>query len=590
MAKSSFLMIFNVFILVLPICYSVGQVVNERSHIHVKSGGILYVSGSFENRSSATNDIASVNVEGATSQLVVDGDFFNNSGSIHLIDGELKLNTYKAHIENGDSSELINEGGKVFVSGNWKNEVGKYIETVASEFHLNGSSIQGFFQHEDNLFWHIFFEGGGDKFINGHLITNRAEFVDGIVKCDIADTFAIINVDDNMNLYPSSVVGGSNSSHVEGPLWIEGQGNIDFPIGIDNFYRPLIFSSIPGIVTIKAEVIKNINPEPQIQLEQVISDIAWSYSTSDSLAFLGSLATISFLPGDTTGQGLSNLVVAQGSNDTGDFYSLDNGGTGSGSFSSLISVTSAINPGQAQVLAIGSECQSSKLSMLVKLEGAYRGSTDPYEASALNVNELDRYEDGGDGDFTMFSGYTVPTTAIDLIEIYVREATTPYNYIDTTIAWATNDGSILDFFTGEEGYVEFCDAEIVDGADYMIEVRHRNHTSVMTSSVAAYTANSNVPTTADDVDLTVASNLYGLDPAQLLGGEMYMFKGNVFLQNNDQEINSLDLIMMIGDVRFLLQGYLNSDINLDGSSDTDDYYDLACYTCNSLNLKMSSVP
>ena len=583
--KSSFIKLIQVLILLLPAFFSNGQVINDRSHIHVKGGGILYVSGSFENRSSATNDTARVVVENASSIITVGQDLTNNSGAIHLIDGEIHVNNYKSQITNGDSALLINQRGKVFVSGGWNDVLGDYVDTVTSEFHLNGVVSQEFNENKTDLYRHVFFEGGGEKIINGHLVTNKAQFINGIVKCDVIDTFAIMNITDSKsNFYGSDVIGGSNASHVEGPLWIEGQTKIDFPIGIGGIYRPLNFSAIPALVLIKAEVIQNITPNPVGQLEQVFSDIAWSYATPDSLDFLGSSAQITFHQNDTIGKGLSpNLVVAQGWQPKGDYVSLKNGGTSF--WPSNISLTTLLQPGQAQILAIGSGCASSKLSLLVKLEGAYRGGA--YEANALNTNELNRFEFGGAGYYNMLQGYAVPTSAVDLIKVYIREPTSPYNYIDTAVAWAMNDGSIRDMLTGDDSYVEFCDAKIVNSNPYMVEVRHRNHVSIMTGTGSPYVANSNIPNVIDAIDLTNPTNLYGLSPAQDIGGEMFMYKGNTFSVQNDQEVNSLDLIYMVNDVKKLSLGYLNTDVNLDGAVDGLDYNSISS---NALNLKMSSVP
>jgi hypothetical protein len=221
-----------------------------------------------------------------------------------------------------------------------------------------------------------------------------------------------------------------------------------------------------------------------------------------------------------------------------------------------------------------------KIQLAAMLEGPYHLAGDSMYAFMMDavgprIDTLFQY--GGSGYINMWVGYTTPPNAVDVVLVEVRD-TDMTTVVDSAYAWVLSDGQLVDFFTGDDDFLRFREAQA--GIPYYYVVKHRNHLSIMTSLTEELALGS--PTL---IDLTDMSNVY-LQGAKLNGTRALMYTGNADIQFGPNEVNAMDYFRVFID-NVGLEGYLNTDVTLDGYVNAAD---LDRTSRNNDNLVFSTVP
>ena len=548
------------------------QLVNNGSVIVMGNGAKLYSSAYVQQNYSS--DTAFIILYSQTDSLVTDGAFIN--------------------------SGIISSNGTVKVAGTFSN----LNVSIAPQYGNNGTLILGgSFSNEASYF--IDGDGGTVRFENGSAVTmdpdtaslfNRIEIAGGnevrLIEGVAVDTLdlqnGILNTDTVIVSVLEHIPNFSATSYVQGlMLRVIKSGDYDFPIGVGSKFRPITALGVTDSTWVVAGVGENFGgtfPETGL-LRDVAEGVFWSY-TADSVSYENT--PVRFAANYTSldmGSMSGNYVLTASDENLTGFSSY--GGTVSASpYAGMLLTSSVDSLPYTGIIAIGESCEgvAPRADIVAYLEGPFNstsGTMDNMLGALLDV----QYIDGGLASETMSFGKTIPTNAVDVIDVYLRDATSPYSYVDTAKAWLLTDGSILDFETGTKTYVEFCDAALA--TPYYIEVDHRNHLPVMSS-----TTNNLSSASSTTFDLTSANgaNVWGTGYNSVTGpgptDYSAMIAGDAYSQTFEV-INSGDYAWVLLGIRGLDTGYINTDVNLDGAALANDN-DIV--QPNSVNLLKSSNP
>lgn len=224
----------------------------------------------------------------------------------------------------------------------------------------------------------------------------------------------------------------------------------------------------------------------------------------------------------------------------------------------------------------GNDCSELKLQIRVMLQGVFDENQGEMVSQLTAAGLLQRFENNGEHPGRrMNTGFNVPATAIDRIQVYLRSTDPPYERVDSAFGWLQPNGNMLNYATGQQPFLTFCHASIQQ--EYFIEVSHRNHLNIFSS--IAYGLSTGQP---ESVDLTIGENIQG-EGIKRLGPTMVMMMGGDVDQNN--EINAADI--SLAEQNFNENGYLKGDINLDGVVDETDR---TMIKKNAVNLHFSEEP
>lgn len=158
------------------------------------------------------------------------------------------------------------------------------------------------------------------------------------------------------------------------------------------------------------------------------------------------------------------------------------------------------------------------------------------------------------------SGFFVPRVplaaynAVDVVKVYLRKSDA-ITVVDSARAWISSDGKLYKFETYTSEILIFYKAP---SGNYFVEVRHRNHLPIMSSTAISLTSVS-----VTSVDLTNINNVYGKSAIALSSDKCAMIGGNAF-EDGMNEINASDLYKVSKDSDNLKTGYLNTDVDLNG--------------------------
>lgn len=270
---------------------------------------------------------------------------------------------------------------------------------------------------------------------------------------------------------------------------------------------------------------------------------------------------VSFDAADNIGFETDSLTIVQADTKNGVYQSLGAASTGNGTVGGT--ATTIVSPSQ-NYIALGVS-QNTILKLKVFLQGNYNNATNSITLNTRMQEALQNQYDGDTGIAanTMYKGYHVPTNAIDVVDIKLRET---FNgpFIETRPAFLLTDGTIKDFETGRMDTVAFTRA--LSGGSYHIVISHRNHLSVQHSNTHMLLARIEGPA----VDFTSISNIYGGGAVNvdMTPATYAMIAGNA--DNNDSETNANDLFDVQLVEANLLEGYHREDIDLNGSVNATD--------------------
>lgn len=130
---------------------------------------------------------------------------------------------------------IINNGD-MQVGGSWIN----YEEYDAGEGKITfNSDLPQVINHNDQSFSRLTLSGGGEKlFLADITIDNELNLSDGIL---VSQNNSRIIISEN-----AQVVGGSDASHIQGPVYRRGAGHKVFPVGNGGIYLPVEFLNVQG--------------------------------------------------------------------------------------------------------------------------------------------------------------------------------------------------------------------------------------------------------------------------------------------------------------------------------------------------------
>ncbi len=140
------------------------------------------------------------------------------------------------------SDSIVNNGtiinnGDIQVGGIWQNN-GIY-EPGVGQLTLTSSQTQ-IINHNDQSFTRLTISGGGQKIFGADItIENELVMNNGILTSS-GDAKIIITES-------ASIIGGSETSFIEGPLYHIGTGDKYYPIGINNTFLPVELMGIQGL-------------------------------------------------------------------------------------------------------------------------------------------------------------------------------------------------------------------------------------------------------------------------------------------------------------------------------------------------------
>jgi hypothetical protein len=159
-----------------------------------------------------------------------------------------------------------------------------------------------------------------------------------------------------------------------------------------------------------------------------------------------------------------------------------------------------------------------------------------------------------------FGAVPIPSTAVDSVNIEIRNSATNPTIRVFVPAWLLTDGTIRDFVDTTKAYVRFGG---VPPGNYYIVVRHRNHLAVMSSALVALDAGTS-PVVYDFS--TDQAKAYGTNALRAVGTRFAMPGGD---GTRDGGVDAFDK-NTVWHVQNGMNGYLAGDYNLDGGVDAFD--------------------
>jgi gliding motility-associated-like protein len=164
-------------------------------------------------------------------QKIIAQNFYNN-GALISIKANTILSVYDSLINNG---EIINNGNLV-MAGAWLNN--KTYDAGQGQITFNSSDNQ-IINHNDQSFSKLIISGGGEKkFLANITITDQFTLTNGVLTS--ANGAKIIFKE------TAQITGGSDASHIRGPVYHQGGGDKIFPIGNGTVYLPVELKNISG--------------------------------------------------------------------------------------------------------------------------------------------------------------------------------------------------------------------------------------------------------------------------------------------------------------------------------------------------------
>ena len=259
-------------------------------------------------------------------------EIFVSNGEVLTITGDVD-----------NSGEIIN-AGSIFMAGNWINN-GSY-SSIQGSFTLSGASEQRI-NHSGQDFFNLIINGVGDKLLDSDAyVSNQITFENGLVAPGDGNRLFIRE--------NAIVQGGSDASHVNGMLVVEGIGDLFFPIGKNGNYKPVNLYNLQGTSPVLAFEVFEPNTGPQVPRElQLISEARYWQKTQLDGSTSGGRINLS--TGEDDGiTGLFLAVVTESDQPGGVFQNLGRSETTGEVINGSVTSEASIGDGN-KIYAIGQE-------------------------------------------------------------------------------------------------------------------------------------------------------------------------------------------------------------------------------------------
>ena len=213
-----------------------------------------------------------------------DIEIFVSDGEILTITGDLN-----------NSGDIIN-AGSIFMGGNWVNN-GTY-NSLQGSFTLNGANEQQI-SHNGQDFFNLTINGSGNKVLESDVfVNNQITFENGLLS-PAGDVTLFVREN-------TMVMGGNETSYVNGRLAVAGTGDLFFPVGKNGNYKPLNLYNLQGTSPVLGFEVFEPNPDPQTPRElQAISETRYWQKTQLSGTTSGGRVELSISEDD----GLTDLFL-----------------------------------------------------------------------------------------------------------------------------------------------------------------------------------------------------------------------------------------------------------------------------------------
>lgn len=176
-----------------------------------------------------------------------------NDNALITITPSTRLTILGGALNNGD---LVNKG-TLSLTGDWMN-----VDTYTPEnglFILNGTDRQNI-AHNGQEVYQLLIAGEGEKVITSDMeIQDTLDLMDGVLTISNGITLLV-----QAN---GTVVGGSDVSYIDGPLFHQGTGNKYFPVGSNGSFRPAELINVTGTNPVMGIATYQPNPDPTVPLE-----------------------------------------------------------------------------------------------------------------------------------------------------------------------------------------------------------------------------------------------------------------------------------------------------------------------------------
>jgi len=234
-----------------------------------------------------------------------------NDNALITITPSTRLTILGGALNNG---ELVN-GGTISITGDWMN-----VDTYTPGnglFILNGSNRQNI-AHNRQEVYQLLIAGGGEK-----VFTSSMEIQDTL---DLSDGIVTISNGVTVLVQPNgSVVGGSDESYVDGPLFQQGTGYKYYPVGTKGNFRPAELMNVSGTDPILGISVHqpNNNPIEPLQL-MAVSDTRYWQLVHTSGIYDGSQIRVKVGPDEQLGPDveIQDVIVTSSDSIGGIFLSL----------------------------------------------------------------------------------------------------------------------------------------------------------------------------------------------------------------------------------------------------------------------------
>jgi len=205
---------------------------------------------------------------------------FNNGATISI-----KSNTTFSVGENATNNGTIINNGDFLISGAWINN-GTY-DAGTGKFTLNSPGDQ-IVNHNAQAFERLIIRGGGNKIFQADITINEdLDLQNGIL---VSANGAKLVISEN-----AQITGGSSSSYVAGPLYLNlSSNNVLYPIGTSTQYLPVTLSNINASNALLGFEIVAPNPISAFatdEISELSTDYAW-HMTIESGSYEGALLTL----------------------------------------------------------------------------------------------------------------------------------------------------------------------------------------------------------------------------------------------------------------------------------------------------------
>jgi len=466
------------------------------------------------------------------SDVVSNGATFGNDGTIE-IKGNLTNNTSVLFADTSTGTVKFNGTAAQEITGN--NDVGFYgVTEIANSAGVSVTNTST----------------GADQTINGEL-----KFTSG--KLTLNGFNLTIGSTDPTGAGSAAYVVTNGTGAVKRNVPADGATDVTFPVG-NTAYNPLTLQN-SATATADTYGVRVVDNEPANASTNHMVDRSWVVTEATSG---GSDLTVTAqwnASEHTTGFDPNNCAIGL-TTDGGTTYAWSETGAATGTDPYTMTNSPFTGIG---TFAVGDYYYSGKrLDLKFFLAGAYNTTNSNMDKTLNTAGLLPTTDPYG----MNTTAPSIPTDAVDWVKVILRDKTTPTTLVDSFAFFVDINGNLLDTLGNQGGKIYGISLD-----QYNIEVFHRNHLPIMTSSTvdlniagtpsydfttALTQAYDDATVTTNDAMKEVETGIWGLWEGDASNDGIVRYDGT----NNDR----LEILNVLTNAGATLSGYNATDVNMDG--------------------------